>query len=73
VSGENSVDGDTRLETFVAELTRVAYRVALHTRTQGTWLDLELGLWKALAERVKSNTSNARAIAAGYNPQWDTK
>jgi hypothetical protein len=25
----------------------------LRTRTQGTWLDLELSLWRALAEKVK--------------------
>jgi hypothetical protein len=31
------------LETFAAELTLAAYRVALRTRTQGTWLDLQLG------------------------------
>ena len=31
-----------------------AYRVALRTRTGGTWLDLELDLWKALADTVKT-------------------
>ena len=44
------LDGDFRtpanrnglLEVFVAELTLSAYRVALRTGTQGTWLDLEL-------------------------------
>jgi hypothetical protein len=50
---ENSVNRDGFLETFAAELTLAAYRVALRTRTQGTWLDLELGLWSALAEKVK--------------------
>jgi hypothetical protein len=53
MNGENSVNRDGFLETFVAELTLAAYRVALRTRTQGTWLDLELGLWSALAEKVK--------------------
>jgi hypothetical protein len=42
------------LEAFAAELTRAAYRVALRGRTQGTWLDLELDLWRALADTVKT-------------------
>jgi hypothetical protein len=53
MNGENSVNRDGFLETFAAELTLAAYRVALRARTQGTWLDLELGLWSALAEKVK--------------------
>jgi len=56
------LDGDFRmpanrnglLEVFVAELTLSAYRVALRTGTQGTWLDLELDLWRALAGTVKT-------------------
>jgi hypothetical protein len=48
------VNRDVLLETFAAELTLVAYRVALRTGTQGTWLDLQLDLWKALAETVKT-------------------
>jgi hypothetical protein len=53
MNGENSVNRDGFLETFAAELTLAACRVALRTRTQGTWLDLELGLWSALAKKVK--------------------
>jgi hypothetical protein len=48
------VDCGDALETFAAELTLAAYRVALRTRTQGTWLDLELDLWRALADTVKT-------------------
>ena len=51
---ETPVNRDALLETFAAELTLAAYHVALRTRTQGTWLDLELGLWRALAEKVKT-------------------
>ena len=54
MNGENSVNRDALLETFAAELTVVAYRVFLRTRTQGTWLDLELDLWRALADEVKA-------------------
>jgi hypothetical protein len=51
---ETPVDRDALLESFAAELTLAAYRVALRTRTQGTWLDLELDLWRALADTVKT-------------------
>jgi hypothetical protein len=54
MNGEDPVPRDGLLETFAIELTLAAYRVALETRTQGTWLDLELGLWRALAEKVKT-------------------
>jgi hypothetical protein len=47
-------DRDALLEKFAAELTLVAYRVALRTRTRGTWLDLELDLWRALADKVQT-------------------
>jgi hypothetical protein len=48
------VNRDALRETFAAELTHAAYRVALRFRTQGTWLDLELDLWRALADTVKT-------------------
>jgi hypothetical protein len=35
-------------------LTLATYRVALGTRTRGTWLDLQLDLWKALADTVET-------------------
>jgi hypothetical protein len=39
-------------EAFVAELTSAAYHVALR-HGAGTWLDLQLGLWHALADTVE--------------------
>ena len=51
---ETRVNQDALLETFAAELTLAAYRVALRTGTQGSWLDLELDLWRALADTVKT-------------------
>ena len=41
MNGEDSVHRDALLETFAAELTVAAYHVALRTRAQDTWLDLE--------------------------------
>ncbi len=51
---ETPVNRDALLDTFAAELTHAAYRVALRHRTRGTWLDLELDLWRALAITVKT-------------------
>jgi len=51
---ETPVNRDALLESFAAELTLAAYRVALQTRTGGTWLDLELDLWRALATKVRA-------------------
>ena len=48
------VNQDALLKTFAAELTLAASRVALRTGTQGTWLDLELDLWRALADTFKT-------------------
>jgi uncharacterized protein (TIGR00369 family) len=54
MTGEDPVNRNVFLETFAAELTLAAYRVALRTRTRGTWVDLELGLWTTLTHTVKT-------------------
>ena len=46
-------DWDTLLVNFAAELANDAYRVALQHGMAGSWVDLELDLWKVLAERVQ--------------------
>jgi hypothetical protein len=46
-------DGNPFLENFAAELTSAAYPVALRQGLGGSWLKLELGLWRALAETVE--------------------
>ena len=51
---QSPVNRDAPLETPAAELTLAAYRVALRTRAAGTWLDLELDLWRALADTAKT-------------------
>ena len=51
--GTATADRDALLDTFVAELTRAAYHVALRHGAAGMWLDLELELWYALADTVK--------------------
>src|SRR6516165_9422217 len=53
------------LEALAAEVTLAAYRVALQTRTQGTWLDLELDLWRTLGDTVKTWGRDLSAPTAG--------
>jgi hypothetical protein len=65
-----SCDWDTLLVAFAAELTNAAYRVALQHGIAGSWVDLELDLWKVMAERVHDWGT---AIAAGRMAgAWNT-
>ena len=51
---QDSLNPEVLLEAFAAELAAAAYGVALHTRTQDAWIDLELEIWKALASKLKT-------------------
>jgi hypothetical protein len=42
-----------RLDDFVAELTEAAYPIALRHKKGENWLDLELDLWRAMAQTVQ--------------------
>jgi hypothetical protein len=44
---------DDVVEAFAAELTQAAYPVALRHGAGEAWLDLELDLWRALADTIK--------------------
>jgi hypothetical protein len=46
-------NGDILLDNFAAELTRAAYSVALKHGMTGSWIKVELDLWRGLAETVK--------------------
>src|SRR5260370_4438642 len=46
-------DREIVLENFAAELTSAAYPFALRHGMAGSWINVELGLWRALAETVK--------------------
>ena len=46
-------NGDTQVENLAAELTCAIYPIALRHGTEGSWIKVELGLWRALAETVK--------------------
>jgi hypothetical protein len=44
---------DTLLDNFAADLTSAVYPIALRHGMAGSWIKVELGLWRALAETVK--------------------
>jgi hypothetical protein len=78
-----TADRDALLDTFVAELTRAAYHVALRHGAAGTWLDLQLDLWQALADTVKqwggwrptsgSKPRRARAARRRWRRNWRSR
>jgi hypothetical protein len=50
---EATLKRESLLENFAAELTHAAYRGAHRLGMTGSWLDLELGLGRVMAEKVK--------------------
>jgi hypothetical protein len=44
---------DRALERLAADVTSTAYAIALRHGAGGSWVDLELGLWKALAQTIR--------------------
>jgi hypothetical protein len=44
---------DSLLQDIAAELTSAAYPLVLRHGMQGSWLDLELGLWRTLTDTVE--------------------
>ena len=61
---------DTRIENFVADLTGAVYPVVLRRQPKGSWLNVELGLWKALAETVHKWDPQRPAVPAEELPAW---
>jgi hypothetical protein len=42
-----------RFDDFIAELTEAAYPIALRHKGTQEWLDLELALWRVMAQTVQ--------------------
>ena len=55
-------DRTTVVDSLAAELTSAAYPVLLRGGMSGSWVELELGLWKALAETVAPTTCSWRGM-----------
>ena len=66
-----ATDRDIRAEDFAAELTNAAYPLVLRRRLEDSWLKVELGIWRALAETVKRWAAKQQlATAAGEREAW---
>jgi hypothetical protein len=63
-----AINPNVRLETCAAELALAAYRVALRTRSQGNWLDLELELWRALTDALNDRPGISTEVSKGDYP-----
>jgi hypothetical protein len=56
-------DRDIRLEDFAAELTNALYPLVLRREPTEMWVDVELGLWRALAQTVERRLRQRPAIS----------
>jgi hypothetical protein len=59
--------GHSSLASFTAKLTDAAYAVALRHGVSGSWIDLQLDLWRALTEAVE----RAESPPAGFLDEGD--
>jgi hypothetical protein len=50
-------DQDDRMDRLGAELASSVYEVALRETQPQSWLDLELGLWKAITNRLETGSA----------------
>jgi hypothetical protein len=65
-----ATDRDIRVEDFAAELTRAACPLVLRRGPEDSWLKVELGLWRALAETVESWSGQRQPAASGEREAW---
>ena len=49
--------GHSSLASFTAKLTDAAYAVALRHGVSGSWIDLQLDLWRVLTEAIERGGS----------------
>jgi hypothetical protein len=57
-------DRDILLENFAAELTSAVYPLVLRRGPKGLWVNVELGLWRALAETLQKWAQQQPAAAS---------
>jgi hypothetical protein len=62
---------DSFLEDLAADLTVVAYRVALRHGVGDQWLALQLDLWGALTEAIEERSGSNLEIQLPYDPRLD--
>jgi len=52
---------DPALENFAFELTQAVYPIVRRPRPKGSWLDLELNLWRVLDQTIQA-TADANPL-----------
>ena len=62
---------DPFLESLAADLTDVAYQVALRHGLGDQWLKLRLDLWGALSEALEKRARLSQVIQLPYDPRLD--
>jgi hypothetical protein len=67
---DSARDRDNRLDDFAAELTSAVYPMVLRHGLGGSWLRVELGLWRALAETVEEWVPHRPA--AGLSEEFES-
>jgi hypothetical protein len=70
-SRDGPAEGQARRETLIAEATDAAYRVALLHGFHGSFLDLELDLWRNLEHTISHSrtwTRLQRQITVFHHP-----
>jgi hypothetical protein len=63
-------DRDTGLENFAAELTGAVYPLLLRRGLKDSWLEVELGLWRALAVTVNKWAQQRQVVSADEFEAW---
>jgi carbon storage regulator len=66
-----ATSADPFVESLAADLTDVAYRVALRHGMGEQWLELQLDLWRALTEALEKQSGSAKEVELPYDPRLD--
>ena len=69
----SAAPADPVLENLAADLTDVAYRVALRHGMGDQWLKLQLDLWNGLTEALEQRSSLHQEIQLPYDPRSDAE
>lgn len=54
-----SAQANDELDQLSADLASTVYQVALRATTPRSWLDLELGLWQAISNKLATQDANS--------------
>jgi hypothetical protein len=67
---DTAQDRDARLDDFAAELTRAVYPLVLRRGPKDSWVQVQLALWRALAETVEKWAWEPPAASSAEFDAW---